>query len=733
MTPDSAARPRALALATAVASPLDLRSPLRALPGIGPRTAASLAAAGIATVDDLLWHLPRTYEDRRETTAVAAAVPGATLQLRGRLEGVRLRRAGRRQLVEATLRDGSGALAVTWFGQPWLFDKLPAVGEVVVHGRVQSSGRRLVLAHPEWRPVDADEGAPPICPVYPDVAGLSGARLRGWIAAALGRLDLERLLAEPLPPALLERHRLPELAAAVRFLHAPPASADPQELAAGESPAHHRLVYGELLAQQRELATRAAAQRRLTKPHRYRVDDAVRARARELLPFRLTAAQKRVLGELAAELQRPQPMRRLLQGDVGSGKTVVAAMLVLVAAESGLQAAFLAPTELLAEQHFLTLSRLLGGRYPVALLAGGRGGEAARRAVARGQVPLVVGTQALLERTVRFQHLALVVIDEQHRFGVRQRQALTAKGARPDLLVMSATPIPRSLALAAYGDLDVSLLDELPAGRQPIATEVVSSVRRREVYARLRAEVAGGGQAYVVFPAIGADGDPPAEPSLAGLGERLRHALGDLQVAVLHGDLPGPARAAIMERFRGGVVKVLLATTVIEVGVDVPAASAMVIEGAERFGLAQLHQLRGRVGRGTRAAWCVAIHGGGATGPAAELATRRLAAFAATGDGFAIAEEDLRLRGPGELLGERQAGAQPFRFAALPRHHRWLLEAWKDARELAIASGGRGERKRGPGEQGPSRARPLPPERRKSAEPARGTPVPPVGGGGPAG
>src|SRR6185503_3043739 len=325
---------------------------------------------------------------------------------------------------------------------------------------------------------------------------------------------------------------------------------------------------------------------------------------------------------------------------------------------------------------------------PIALFAGGRGSDAERRAVARGQLSLVVGTQALLERSVRFQHLALVVIDEQHRFGVRQRQALEAKGARPDLLVMSATPIPRSLALAAHGDLDVAVLDELPAGRRPIATTVLPAARRREAYARLREELGAGGQGYVVFPAIGEAGDSPREPSLHGLGERLRAAFAEVPTAVLHGQLAVGEREAVMDAFRRGDVRLLLATTVIEVGVDVPAATAMVIEGAERFGLAQLHQLRGRVGRGDRPSWCVAVHGA-----AAESGVRRLAAFARTCDGFVIAEEDLRLRGPGELLGERQAGAQPFRFAELPRHHDWLVRAWSDARELAKEIRARGAQK----------------------------------------
>ena len=664
--------------------PLDLRSPLRALAGVGPRTAAALAGAGLETVGDLLAHLPREYEDRRTFTRVADARPGAPVQLRGELEAVRARRAGRRLLVEATLRDASGSMGVTWFGQPWLAYRLRGAGTVTLHGSLRVVGRKLVLSHPEWAPAAGGEEG--IVPIYPEVAGIGSLRLRGWIAEALERLDLERQLGEPVAEELLARHALPRQAEAVRFLHRPPRDADRAALAAWQTPAHARLVYGELLAQQLVLAARAAAQRRLAKPHRYRVDDAVRARARELLPFALTAAQKRAVRELVGELSAPPPMRRLLQGDVGSGKTVVAALLLLLAAESGLQGALLAPTELLAEQHHAALSRLLGRHHPVLLLAGGRGSEAERRALRRGQVKLVVGTQALLQHDVAFQHLALVVIDEQHRFGVRQRRLLEEKGYRPDLLVMSATPIPRSLALAAYGDLDLTVIDELPPGRRPVATAVISARRREAAMSRLRRELAEGGQAYVVFPAIGEPGDGADEPSLHGLGERWRAALAGSAAggasAVLHGQLPAAERAAAMEAFRRGETRLLLATTVIEVGVDVPAATAMVIEGAERFGLAQLHQLRGRVGRGERPAWCLAVHG-----PVSELARQRLAAFAALGDGFALAEEDLRLRGPGELLGERQAGMPELRFASLPRDHAWLVRAWRDAREVAGRAG----------------------------------------------
>jgi ATP-dependent DNA helicase RecG len=656
---------------------------------VGPRTAAALAAAGLETVGDLLAHLPRAYEDRRAIGRVVDVRAGAVVSLRGALERPRARRAGRRLIVEAELRDRTGSIAVTWFGQPWLLDRLRDADEVTLHGPAKVVGRRLVLSHPDWAPAAAGVGEG-VVPVYPEAAGIGSHRLRAWAGEALARVDLGVELAEPLPAELLARHGLPLLADAVRSLHQPAADLAPAELAAlagWSSPAHARLVYGELLAQQRVLAGRAAAQRRAAKPHRYRVDDAVRERARGMLPFALTPAQKRAVRELVGELSGTAPMRRLLQGDVGSGKTVVAALLLLITAESGLQGALLAPTELLAEQHHAAFSRLLGAHHPVALLAGGRGSDADRRALRRGQVKLVVGTQALLQEGVDFQHLALVVIDEQHRFGVRQRRLLEEKGHRPDLLVMSATPIPRSLALAAYGDLDLTVIDELPPGRRPIATALLPARRRETAVARLRRELAEGGQAYVVFPAIGSAGDGPDEPSLCGLGERLRAALAAVPSAVLHGQLPAAERAAVMEGFRRGETRLLFATTVIEVGVDVPAATAMVIEGAERFGLAQLHQLRGRVGRGERQAWCLAVHG-----PVSELAAQRLGAFAALADGFALAEEDLRLRGPGELLGERQAGMPELRFAALPRDHEWLVRAWRDARELAGREGAPAER-----------------------------------------
>ncbi|HZI63702.1 MAG TPA: ATP-dependent DNA helicase RecG, partial [Thermoanaerobaculia bacterium] len=416
---------------------------------------------------------------------------------------------------------------------------------------------------------------------------------------------------------------------------------------------------------------------KLAKGHAYAIDDRVRAVARAVLPFKLTEAQKRVLREIADDLRGPYPMLRLLQGDVGSGKTIVAALALVLAIESGLQGAFMAPTELLAEQHFGNLQRLLGSRYRVALFTGSVGPSALdRRALARGDVQLAVGTHALIQEGVEFRRLGLAVIDEQHRFGVLQRQTLQRKGERPDVLVMTATPIPRSLALTAYGDLEMSLLDEMPPGRTPVATEVLPSSARRAVYERLRAELEAGAQAYVVFPLID-ESDQVNAASLAAAGEKVRAFLGRFPSAVLHGRLAAPEREAIMRSFVRGEIRVLVATTVIEVGVDVPAATWMVIESAERFGLAQLHQLRGRVGRGPRPSRCVALHG-----RPSEEAEKRLEVFAASTDGFRIAEADLQIRGPGDLLGTRQAGIPTFRAADLVADREWLERARLDAQEL---------------------------------------------------
>ena len=638
---------------------------------------------------DLLFHLPFRWEDRTTvaTVAQARASGEGDWTVRGRLTGlgrVFTRRRGL-QVVRGVVSDATGELPVVWFNRPLASFK---AGEeaFLLHGRIRAGKSGLEMLSPTCEPVETALHSGRITPVYPAIRGLGAPLLRRILDGLLEEIDLADV-PEPLPDDLLARHGLPPLGAALAALHRPSGESGAALLNTRRSPAHLRLIYGELLQLQLELALRRAAAVSAPKPHRCRVDERVREAARAALPFKLTGAQKRALREIVEDLQGARPMHRLLQGDVGSGKTVVAALALVVALENGLQGAFLAPTELLAEQHFASLERMLGARYRLTLLTGSLSSQeaAARRAaLAAGEAQLVVGTHALLEERVTFRALGLAVIDEQHRFGVEQRRALLAKGTetgeRPDVLVMTATPIPRSLALAAYGDLDVSTLDELPPGRAPVATEVLPAGRRKAVYARLRRDLDAGARAYVVVPRI--DEGEGAAVSIEEAAERVGHDLAPHPVAVLHGRLPLPERAAALTAFAEGTVRVLVATTVIEVGIDVPAATWMVIEDAERFGLAQLHQLRGRVGRGPTPSICVALVGKASGRTAAPETRARLEAFAATTDGFQLAEADLALRGAGDLLGTRQAGLPPLRVADLAADRDWLEKARDDAREL---------------------------------------------------
>ena len=655
-------------------------TPLRFLRGVGPQRAEALAGAGLHVAGDLLFHLPIRYEDRRRTVTPAQVDAPGNWSVRGRLSDLRAIRTRRRGfvIVRGRLVEGAAVLPVTWFNQPYLLQRIHEGETYLLYGGVRAAeGGSWELVNPSCTPLGDGEPVGRVVPIYESLAGLGPAATGRLVAQALAALERDPH-ADDLPEALRRRYGLPALDAALRALHRPEPGCDLAALDARQTPAHLRLVYGELLELQLELALLRASQVRVEKGHAYRIDDHVRAAARAVLPFALTGAQKRVVREIVEDLRRPQPMLRLLQGDVGSGKTIVAALCLLLAVESGLQAAFMAPTELLAEQHFGNLARLLGRRCRVALFSGSAaGGEAARGALARGELDVAVGTHALIQRGVEFKRLGLAVIDEQHRFGVDQRRLLQGKGERPDVLVMTATPIPRSLALTLYGDLESSVLDEMPPGRTPVATEVVPVGRRREVYARLRAALAAGAQAYVVVPLI-EESDELSAASLEQLGARVREVLADFPSAVLHGRLAAAERERVMGDFVAGRVRVLIATTVIEVGVDVPGATWMVIESAERFGLAQLHQLRGRVGRGAAASRCVAVHG-----RLSEAGARRLEVFASARDGFAIAEADLAMRGPGDLLGTRQSGLPRLRVADLVAHREWVERARADARELA--------------------------------------------------
>ena len=651
--------------------------PLTRLPGVGPKRARALAEAGFRRLTDLLWHLPRVYEDRRSIVSVGAVRGPGEVQVAGRVEGLCSRHLrGRRALVEGVVRDSTGTLAVVWFNQSWLPDRLEG-RFALLHGHVsRDRAGELTLRHPAWE-LGSEVAVGRLVAVYSTLGEIGSGRFAGWIDWILDQVDLADALPDRVPASVLARRGLPSLAEAVRLVHRPPADADLGQLRRFETAAQRRIAYGELYRQQLTLARRARDRRAVRKRHRYRVDDDVRVVARKVLPFRLTGAQRRVLGELVGDLQADRPMRRLLQGDVGSGKTIVAAMLVLIAAESGLQSAVMAPTEILAEQHVGAFRRLFGSRYRVGLFTGSRRSSGDRQALARGEVTVAIGTHALLEEAVAFDRLALVVIDEQHRFGVGQRALMTEKGGTVDALVMSATPIPRSVALTAYGDLDVSVLDEKPGGRLPVETRVEPSAKREEVYERLGRTLQAGDRAYVVFPFIdNPDGEGLA--ALSGLGDEIRARFSDVPSAVVHGRLTAAEREARVDAFRRGDVRLLLATTVIEVGVDVPEATAMVIESAERFGLAQLHQLRGRVGRSDRPSWCCAVHG-----RLTEAGSQRLAVFSRCLDGFEVAEQDLMLRGPGELLGSRQSGADELRIADIVRDRELLFTARHDACQTA--------------------------------------------------
>ncbi len=637
-------------------------APITSLPGVGVARARALAAAGVESVRDLLLHLPLRFVEHPDAVALSdqPLIEGAVAVI-GRLENVQQRSPRRRlTLVTAELVDGTRRLPIVWFNQPWRARLGP--GPWIARGELRRNDFGWQLQSPELLEPRPGVGAAAATPMYPALAGLPPAVLAAMIEATLVAAEQ---LEDPLPAELGERRGLPQLGAALLALHQ----------GAGATSAWQRLVWGELLQHQLLVLARRARRRARAKGHHYRIDDRVRAVAREILPFALTAGQKQALAEIVADLREPGPMARLLHGEVGSGKTVVAALAMLIAAESGMQSALLAPTEVLAEQHAAALERLFAGRHRVALVTADRRDPAARRALERGEVAVAVGTHALLGEGVAFARLALVVVDEMHRFGVAQRAALHAKGRRPDLLLMSATPIPRSLALSAFGDLDGSVLAELPGGRAGIETAVLHSGRRPALERRLREILDAGERVFVVLPRIEANED--AVPALEREGRRWLEALGAQRCRLVHGRMSSGEVRGALAGLRTGVIQALIATSVIEVGIDVPEATWMVIDGAEHFGLAQLHQLRGRVGRGGKPGRCVALHG-----DIGDAARARLDAFAATMDGFALADADLIQRGPGELLGQRQAGSAAFRFADPLRDRELLSWAHEDAATL---------------------------------------------------
>ena len=644
-------------------------TPLSTLLGVGPALREKLAARGLLTLQDLWLHLPRSYEDRTQLTSIPALRAGIAAQTEGRVELVERSFRGRPVLKVVLVDSTHQRLTLRFFHfRAQQVAQFAKGVRVRVFGTPRPGQLGLEIVHPSYRLLDDGEHAlsQSLDPVYPDIEGLGAASIRKLIVQALQRLPSEEAL-ELLPSAWLARLHLPSLRQAIVYLHQPPRDANVAALQSGLHPAQRRLALEELLAHQlslrrQRLALQAEGTRAL------RGSEVLVSKLKKALPFKLTGAQARVYAQLREDVRQPKPMLRLVQGDVGSGKTVVAAMAALLAIADGRQAALMAPTELLAEQHLTNLRAWL---EPLGLrvcwLAGKVTGKARAKAldeVASGAAQLVVGTHALMQEGVAFHDLALAIIDEQHRFGVHQRLALREKGrgSMPHQLVMTATPIPRTLAMSAYADLDVSAIDELPPGRTPITTIALASERRPELIERIRIACAEGRQAYWVCTLIDESDEVQAQAAQTTF-EHLQAALPALRIGLVHGRQKTAEKQATMQAFKAGELDLLVATTVIEVGVDVPNASLMVIENAERLGLAQLHQLRGRVGRGSAASSCVLLY----QQPLSMLARQRLDTLRQTNDGFVIAEKDLQLRGPGELLGTRQTGIASFRMADLAR------------------------------------------------------------------
>ena len=672
----------------------DLLAPVQFVKGIGPQRAAALVKAGVRTVEDLLFHLPMRYEDRRAFARIGELRAGMTACVSGTIAVAGLRRARRITLYEARLEDATGRIKALWFNQPFLADVLPRGRRVVLYGTVERDayGGGLVLNSPQYEVIE-DDDAPGvhtgrIVPVYEKLGPLTGKALRRTLAQVAESVPAD--LPDPLPEDVRESLGVIGRGQALREIHRPPADLDLARLEAARSPAHVRLILEEMFLFQLGLALRRRG-RRTDKGVAFAITDRTREAVKRILPFHLTGAQKRVLREIAEDMKAPHPMNRLLQGDVGSGKTVVALLAMVIALENGCQAAFMAPTEILAEQHFFTLRRLLARcPYTVELVTASAFARTKDRAAARerlrtGEPQIAVGTHALIQGGVSFHRLGLVVVDEQHRFGVVQREDLRKKGYEADVLVMTATPIPRTLALTAYGDLDTSVLDQRPPGRTPIVTTRRPASDRRAIVEAVRRQVEAGRQAYVVYPLIEESEKLEDVRAATQMAEEWTRALPGARVGLLHGRLKSAEKDAVMSAFGAGELDVLVATTVIEVGVDVPNASLMVIEHAERFGLAQLHQLRGRVGRGAAASACFLV----SHGRLSDEAKARLDVMVRTDDGFLIAEKDLEIRGPGDFFGTRQWGLPTFRVSRLVRDQPLLERARQEALRQADAIGAR--------------------------------------------
>jgi ATP-dependent DNA helicase RecG len=672
---------------------LTLASDVKYVKGVGPARAELLATRGIRTVEDLLYYAPFRYEDRTRLTPIRDLVPGQTTTVLAEVLASGLTRTRKKgtYLYDLACRDATGMLRCLWFNAPYLErKKVFRPGQrVFFYGKVeqdQYGTGNLQMVQPQFEilPDSEDESGESlevgrVVPIYEGIGPLSARMLRRLVAAALSAVDAG--LPDPLPPSVRAKNRLLERGPALRQTHFPEPNVSLEQLANFRTPAQVRLIFEEFFSVSAGLALKRR-KAKLAPGVEFKVNEKVRAAIKRILPFHPTAAQKRVLKEIAEDMCSPRPMNRLLQGDVGSGKTIVAVEAAILALENGYQVAFMAPTEILATQHYFYIkNRLAPLGYPMDLLISARKASEKlelKRRIAAGSVQLVVGTHALIEEDVEFGKLGLVIIDEQHRFGVMQRLRLIRKGPPPDVLVMTATPIPRTLALTVYGDLDCSVLDELPPNRTPIETRLVEERDRGRAFEFMRAQVKAGRQAYVVYPVIEEGGKLDLKPAVRMYEHLARNVFPEYTVGLLHGRLPSEEKEGVMQRFKQGEVQILVSTTVVEVGVDVPNASVMLIEHAERFGLAQLHQLRGRIGRGSAQSYCLLV----AEERRNEVAEERLRTMVETTDGFRIAEIDLKLRGPGEFFGTRQWGIPAFRIGNLLRDQEILEWAKCEASEF---------------------------------------------------
>jgi len=698
---------------------LEPSTPVQYVKGVGPRLAEILAAKGIATVDDLLHYLPFRYEDRLNPRSVAELRAGEMATVIAEVRNSGLFRTRRMPIFQLTVGQGRAKLKCVWFNAAYLADRFQAGQMVALYGKVEEDrDGQLQIMQPQFEilsdmnttneeggPTEAEKKAAAsleigrIVPIYESTG--QGKLTPRWFRRII-RSTLENLspdLPDPIPAAVRAHLSLLSPREALWKVHWPDAGESFSDLQSSRTAAHIRMIFDELFFIEIGLELRRREQKAQT-GIAFQLNDGVRAAIKKILPFHPTTAQKRVLKEIATDMQTPSPMRRLLQGDVGSGKTIVAFQAAIIAIENGYQVALMAPTEILAQQHYFSARQILErAGYRIVLLTGSMEQDRkreVRRHIAQGNAQLVIGTHALIQDRVEFENLGLVVVDEQHRFGVMQRLKLMKKSddvrqdgakprhhtdAEPDVLVMTATPIPRTLALTLYGDLDVSLLDELPPGRTPVVTRCVPDERAPEVWDFVRKQINAGHQAYVVYPVI-EENEERELKAAEQMHRQLREKIfPDLHVGLLHGRLDADEKERVMREFQQNKIEILVATTVIEVGVDVPNATIMVIEHADRFGLAQLHQLRGRIGRGAAKSYCVLMRGG----KVSEDGERRLDAMVRSNDGFQIAELDLELRGPGEFFGTKQAGIPSFRVANIIRD-RELLEAAK--REAAFVVSG---------------------------------------------